>query len=78
MSYLIRNKSSKTRAHIWDGLDTKCRMWSTGGLISKKGYYISESREGREVCFMCQAKAGLIKPSMPEDNWENEPGFTPF
>lgn len=27
---------SKGRTHIWDGSDTVCRMWSTGGLKQVK------------------------------------------
>ncbi len=56
VEYLIRNKpKAKMRAHIWTGTDTACRMWSTGGLISRKGYSVHSTAEGRDICQMCKA-----------------------
>ncbi len=36
--YLIRNQGKKQKAHLWDGVDTLCTMWSTGGLGSGVSY----------------------------------------
>lgn len=51
--YLIRKKKAKT-AHLWDGEDTVCRMYSTGGL-NKRHYKIVYPNE-LPVCTMCQSK----------------------
>lgn len=54
--YLIRgwNKQQKTAAHLWNGWDTACRMWSTGGLRNKKAYTVHPDTGGRRVCSMCR------------------------
>ncbi len=54
MEYLIRNKGTKNKTHIWTGEDTACRMWSTGGLASSKGYTVHQGTDGHEICHMCQ------------------------
>ena len=56
MKYLIRTKGGKiqrSRAHLWDGIDTVCHMASTGGLNLKK-YGLSDDPCGHEICFMCE------------------------
>jgi hypothetical protein len=52
--YLIRGagKGLKARAHLWDGADTVCRMWSTGGLAKRK-YSVQAQVLGLPVCSMC-------------------------
>jgi hypothetical protein len=52
--YLIRvaGKGLKARAHLWDGDDTVCRMWSTGGLAKRK-YSVQRKDLGLPVCSMC-------------------------
>lgn len=56
--YLLREVSRKKKrprpavAHIWDGADTRCRMYSTGGLKPKR-YRVSATTEGRPICNMC-------------------------
>jgi len=61
MQYLLREVSKKKRkrrpavAHLWDGTDTACRMWSTGGIRAKKRYRVSGDPEGRPICTMCAA-----------------------
>jgi hypothetical protein len=54
-SYLMRKKSPV--AHLWDGLDTLCRMWSTGGMggmsKGKKKFQVSKDHGGRRICTMC-------------------------
>lgn len=52
--YLIRKQlKKKTVAHLWDGLDTECRMASTGGLRMKR-YEVYSDPRGREICYMCR------------------------
>jgi hypothetical protein len=57
--YLIRapdkkwkRKGWKTCAHLWDGADTVCRMWSTGG-VSKHKSSVQDSDMGLPICSMC-------------------------
>ena len=51
--FLINIKKNKGRAHYWDGVDTFCKMYSTGGLIKKKNQEYNTT-EGRNICLMCQ------------------------
>jgi hypothetical protein len=68
MEYLMKDLSPKKDrqrmkkglplpvAHLWEGLDTYCRMYSTGGITAKIHYRVSSSSEGRQVCTMCQGE----------------------
>ncbi|MGC1247840.1 MAG: hypothetical protein WA865_16610, partial [Spirulinaceae cyanobacterium] len=52
--FLIRDYGKKDRnckAHIWDGLDTLCKKWSTGGLGYK--YDLFKTDLNRDICNMC-------------------------
>ncbi len=56
-AYLIHcyaRRGKKSRAHLWTGTDTVCRMWSTGGLAKSKYDTYDDSR-GLKICTMCQA-----------------------
>ena len=53
MKYLIRNKKQKVKAHYWTGLDTYCRLWSTGGMNQDLDYIVSDNPEGKPICTMC-------------------------
>jgi hypothetical protein len=54
VKYLIRKKGGKKAAHIWTGVDTACRMWSTGGLNrTPKKWIVAEDTQGLMVCVMC-------------------------
>ena len=47
MQFLIKSKpKGKTRAHIWLGNDTACRMYSTGGLRSRYTVYADVTSNG--------------------------------
>lgn len=57
--FLLRDFGGKHKryvgaAHIWDGNDTRCRMWSTGGITKKKRYRVTDSPEGHRICALCQ------------------------
>lgn len=44
--------------HIWDGSDTRCRMWSTGGLKMGDKFRFSKNKmEGIPMCTMCRTAA---------------------
>ncbi len=51
--FLICKEKRQTKAHFWDGLNTLCTMWNTGGLGRAKGYHLYNTNLGREICWMC-------------------------
>lgn len=55
MFYLIRN-GSKSVAHLWDGKDTLCRLWSTNlcKFKSSRKYHVNLDSAGKKICQMCQ------------------------
>lgn len=57
MKYLVsRVKHWKKRAHLWDGADTFCRMYLTGGLRQDR-YEVADTHEGKPICLMCSTQA---------------------
>jgi hypothetical protein len=58
VTYLYDAMKRNSRAHIWTGSDTGCRMWSTGGLKqSKPGWQVGDSKGERDICQMCSLSA---------------------
>ena len=53
--YLVR-KGKPRVYHLWNGFDTVCRMYSTGGM-SKKKYQVVTNPESRSLCTMCRINA---------------------
>lgn len=51
--YLVKNKLSKL-AHLWNGKDTWCRLFSTGGL-KQENYKVVEQND-LPICTMCDNK----------------------
>jgi len=64
MLYLIRQTKGKigkkAKAHYWDGMDTMCRMASTGGLKIER-YSVFDSPMEKDICTMCKSVWGLHK-----------------
>ena len=58
MEYLVRKRLTG-KAHYWLGLDTACKMASSGGLNVKR-YKVSGDTGGRRICHMC--RVNLNKP----------------
>lgn len=56
MKYALNEKKKSSRAHIWDEekQDTKCRMYSTGGL-KKKRIVVDDNPQGRLICQLCSS-----------------------
>lgn len=60
--YLIKLSGpghTKSAAHVWfaNRDDTSCKMWSSGGIgvkSQRKHFAVTNSKEGRRVCHMCQ------------------------
>jgi hypothetical protein len=51
-----KKKFKKNVVHVWDGNDTFCRMWTTGGIMRKERFEITKDYPedvDREVCTMC-------------------------
>lgn len=46
-------KKHKTTAHIWDGEDTICGIYSRGGL-DPDNYQITDSPRGKRICIYCE------------------------
>ena len=51
MLYLIR-KTKRSKAHMWNGRDTYCTMYSTGGMNKKKYEVVGETYK-QPTCTMC-------------------------
>jgi hypothetical protein len=49
---------TKKKAHIWNGHDTECHMYLSGGLGTMEKI-ISPDPCGKPVCQLCAAKAGV-------------------
>lgn len=63
--FLICNYSKESKAkkaHLWNGLDTFCNMWSTGGLGYK--YDLFNTDLNREICTMCFNKKRKLDHEM--------------
>ena len=52
--YLAHKRKISHAVHLWDGRDTLCRMWSTGGLNPKN--YQTTDRFSGLVCQLCAAR----------------------
>lgn len=49
------NTAKRSKSHIWDGRDSLCTMWSTGGLKQEfYGVYREPGENG--ICAMCQGE----------------------
>lgn len=67
--FLIRNKGNKKSAHYWNGNDTVCRLWSTGGMNQKRGWTVHTDRCGFPICTMCAiVRAKQIEKTSSEDH----------
>lgn len=57
--FLVR-RSGPQVAHLWDGLDTVCRMFSTGGMKPSR-YDTTDGPGDLRICAMC-AEGGARRP----------------
>ncbi len=56
-SHFLVPKKRRKAAHYWNGIDTACRMASTGGL-KRSGYLVASDPGGHPICAMCRSKSG--------------------
>src|SRR5262249_39926358 len=56
-TYLVR-KSGGSRAHLWTGSDTCCRMYSTNGFVRDKYEFVDELGAHQRVCSLCANARG--------------------
>jgi 5-methylcytosine-specific restriction endonuclease McrA len=53
--FLIRKGSKQCRAHLWNGKDTVCRMWS-GGSLNRRKYECSDNlKDAQNICKVCRS-----------------------
>ena len=53
-TYMYLTRKTRTgKAHYWNGLDTACRMYSTGGMNPKR-YAPIEEIGNQPICTMCK------------------------
>jgi hypothetical protein len=59
MEYLVKTKGPDGkqlgRCHIWDGGDTLCRMWSTGGIGTRGCWVVTDEKPVRGICSNCKS-----------------------
>ena len=56
-NYLLKESNEGCRAHLWNGNNTVCRVFSTSSMaISKKPYTLHNDRKGRKLCKICMQK----------------------
>lgn len=51
-TFLLSIGKKKSSAHLWNGVDTVCRLYSTGGM-SKKKKQVTTTAHGRPICSLC-------------------------
>jgi hypothetical protein len=63
--YLFNVRKPRAKAHFWNGTDTACRLWSTGGIDQQRpGWKVMDRSHGRLICHMCIA---VRFPSFPKE-----------
>lgn len=62
--YLLNPLKNKSAAHHWDGNDTLCRLFSTGGMTKRK-QEISNDTMGKPICLMCSNVFRRLKMDVP-------------
>jgi hypothetical protein len=65
MSYLHKPLSTGSAYHLFDGTDTMCRMWSTGGFKKAK-YRVTEEKPNKRLCHMCSVNLGKLQTEMEQ------------
>ena len=65
----------KSRAHIWDGCDTACTMFTSGSMNERK-YHVTDSPGDHLVCTMCKTnwttgdgRGGPDPKPLPPQRW---------
>lgn len=65
--FLLNPNKKHSAAHLWNGTDTVCRMFSTGGM-RKKRQQLSASLLGKKICTMClNVNAKITRPVFYSD-----------
>lgn len=64
VKYLIRDKGIQNSAHLWDGENTLCKMWLTGGMNQRKKWSLHQFAGMHPICHMCQVVDGRAIPKI--------------
>lgn len=58
MNFLFNALKPKAKYHHWNGRDTACRLWSTGGINqARPGWTVAPTPPLRPLCHMCKELA---------------------
>lgn len=58
MQFLFNELKPKGKYHHFDGRDTACTLWSTGGIKQDRpGWRVVDIPPARELCHMCREAA---------------------
>lgn len=68
MKYFLHKRQHSKPAHIWDGKDTYCTQYSTGGIKASSPYVVSDTPQGRAVCILCKNRATKRGETVPSRN----------
>lgn len=56
--FFYQDDSSRKLAHLWDGADTFCRQWSTGGMAKSRPWSAHDQmRPEMRICAQCMNHA---------------------
>lgn len=72
--FLIRDNKQKVSAHHWDGHDTACKMWSTGGMNKDHKWSVHAGPGNHSICTMC---ANVHRKGVEVRGNDIEPGRGP-
>lgn len=63
--FLFNELKPKGKYHLWDGRDTACRLWSTGGINqARAGWHTVDVPPARALCHTCQEAASTRPDGM--------------
>jgi len=51
--FLIRASGTKNKAHYWDGKDTACKRWLSGGMNHGRKWNIRKEAGSHPICTAC-------------------------
>lgn len=63
VQYLFRGHGTRNSAHYWNGKDTLCRLWSTGGMNPRRKWIVAPDPQGHPICTMCINVTKLVSPT---------------
>ena len=62
------NGHAKGRTHVWDGVDTLCRMWQSNDNNLKKDEWEYFGTAPRKICELCMSHPVFKTMQLPDFN----------